>query len=184
MLSIDLVLSLTNPFTNYTRNRMQYVLAVFVTASAVALSLLGFKDGTSDHPSSRFGFCWIKQQGENASINVFLWGYFYIPSLIMYAFSIGVLLYAFLRLRRGMRETYEVRQEVFRRGRNYVLGYVVYWVLAESLYFLSLSGNGTVTVMTLLFNFVFVSKGVVNLVIWMTTCACAWSRHSTPPLCC
>ena len=182
MLSIDLVLSLTNPFTNYTRNRARYVLSAFVIAAAAAGSLLGLS--AEKLGNTHFGFCWFVPETRDAGINKFLWAYFYTPSLAMYLFSIGVLLYAFYRLRRGMRDTYEVRQEVFRRGRNYVLGFVIYWVLAESLYFASLAGQEreAVGTLTLLFNFVFVSKGVANLVIWMTTCACLGAcARAAPP---
>ena len=192
MLSIDLLLSLTNPFTNYTRNRLRYVLCVFAVAAAAALSLLGL--GQDRLGMSRFGFCWFVPETHAAGINILLWSYFYSPSLAMcararctyairaraptrppvcvrYAFSTGVLIYAFFRLRRGMRDTYEVRKEVFRRGRNYVLGFVVYWIIAESLYFASLgsSGEGSESTTTLLFNFVFVSRGAANLIIWFTT---------------
>lgn len=147
MLSIDLVLSLTNPFTNYTRNRARYVLSAFVIAAAAAGSLLGLS--AEKLGNTHFRFCWFVPETRDAGINKFLWAYFYTPSLAVYLFSIGVLLYAFYRLRRGMRDTYEVRQEVFRRGRNYVLGFVIYWVLAESLYFASLAGQEREAVGTL-----------------------------------
>ena len=92
------------------------------------------------------------------SSSLLIWVLFYVPVIVFSAVGTMIVLYAFMRLRRGLRATYEglfcpvefhitphvmlmlaactrryaKRMQILRRSRRFVLAIVLYWIVAGS----------------------------------------------------
>jgi len=88
----------------------------------------------SRHDSYRqdMQLCWTKVTNER--FNWMNWLTFFIPTLFYYFFSIFTVIYAALRLRKGLDQTFATRQAVLRNGIRYVAGFCAYWTFAGIIY--------------------------------------------------
>eukprot|EP00753_Platysulcus_tardus_P018111 PLAT6720.1.p1 GENE.PLAT6720.1~~PLAT6720.1.p1 ORF type:complete len:725 (+),score=331.91 PLAT6720.1:15-2189(+) len=171
LMSVDLLLSITNPFTNYKSNRRLY------TASAFLISALsGFILVTSPNGAGRsvLGVCWTRNvQGE---FNPYNWSLFFAPLFLIYLFCLWLLVFVRRQLKGGLAATYESRQEVIVNGRRSVIAFTVYWIIAGImygiLYFLGDSDRATASSDTtealfVAVSFVIGAKGMVTMAVWM-----------------
>jgi hypothetical protein len=116
MLSLDIVISILNPFTNHSRNMFLYHVAVHMLAAASGVLLLTTRwpsdgrvmygrDGVLD-------ICWVRRDGDHSSAtpSAFLWLFFIGPLLAMQMLSLTSLIFMHVRLRRGLPQTFAVRR--------------------------------------------------------------------------
>jgi 1-phosphatidylinositol-4-phosphate 5-kinase len=118
IISLDLLHSLTNPFTSYRANLRRYHLFAWGSGLLTCLVLVFSKEAWGVTRAAFgdvgiFSFCWIKDEGllENGIDYAFLvWGLlFFVWLVLYYAFAVGMTLYGKIRLRQGIRETFETR---------------------------------------------------------------------------
>ncbi|RLN73192.1 hypothetical protein BBO99_00009522 [Phytophthora kernoviae] len=192
-MTANLLLSLTNPFTDFKRNTKLFHVFSWGTGLLMAVllmtinSLAGFSD---------LGVCWtnafknmkpdtldtcdagfyiydnFNSSNYNAvNANIASWVFFYVWMAFFIVFGIGVWVWAWKRLSEGMPETYAVRVQSINRARFNVFAVTIYWILVAIIYFLFLrSRQNGVNDRRLneLLNFVIAGKGYVDLVIWFS----------------
>ena len=104
-IALDLVQSLTNPFTSYKGNMKRYQIMVWSFTGIVSFIFYFNIDcqGRFDH-----GICWVKITSTNSPC---LWGYFLFWIVCMYAYQMWASTFAYMRLRRGLPLTFEIRKQ-------------------------------------------------------------------------
>ncbi|ETV99791.1 hypothetical protein, variant [Aphanomyces invadans] len=179
VLTLDLYLSLNNPFTSVKRNRRIYVRGVSLFAiglSAVVSSkqgLFGFAEGN---------FCWTyakrydklanhTEANDFFSFNISTWVAFFSWMVLFYAFAFFVLGSSFSRLRMGLNKTMETRKGMLRDGALSIVSYTVYWTVGFSLYASSYNGGATPHQLRMdpvfkLYCYVLAGRGIVTYFLW------------------
>lgn len=130
-LSLDLVTSITNPFASYQTNLRRYHLIIWSVATASAATLLL-------HPQcqGRFlsdGTCWIREGGSTPDQLCF-WGYFLGWVAVFYLFSVATILYAYVRISKGLESSYATRYACVAATFRVVLFYFVYCAVFYALF--------------------------------------------------
>ncbi|GLE00568.1 hypothetical protein PINS_up009325 [Pythium insidiosum] len=187
-MTLNLLLSLTNPFTDFKRNTRLFHVFCWGIGLLLGLLLMNTDDwaGYSD-----LGVCWtnalknlpaddrqtcrpnaqvIENFGDTYSAvnaNITSWAFFYVWMGFIIVFGIVVWLWAWKRLSEGMPETYAIRVQSINRARFNVLAVTAYWVIVGIVYvrFLSRDRSKKDSSSELL-NFLIAGKGYVDLVIW------------------
>ncbi|OQS05145.1 phosphatidylinositol-4-phosphate-5-kinase (PIPK-D1/GPCR-PIPK) [Thraustotheca clavata] len=190
-MTLNLFLSLTNPFTDFKRNTKLFHLfswgfALFTSIILMSVhNLAGYSDFDTCWTNALHDFTPIPQpynavcanQGRDnvlkskfgsVQANYLSWIFFYIWILGFIISGLAVWFWAWRRLSEGMPETYAVRVQSINRARFLVFAVSVYWTLVFIVYFLYLSqkNENTKRVMKEIVNFLMASKGYVDLVIW------------------
>jgi 1-phosphatidylinositol-4-phosphate 5-kinase len=129
MIALDLFQALRNPFTDPKANLRLYHAYVWISSIASATIIVGagefeFRDGLE--------ICWTKRSQGNA--NVYNWLLFFIPTLLYWAVAVSVLFYAWYRLNRGIKLTFQIRKRVLANGLRYTVAFTVYWGVAAAIY--------------------------------------------------
>ena len=96
-MSVDLFRAIRNPF--FAPRPVFYHIYVWTTALLTATIIVA----TDNWGWSMMDFCWIRTRGDR-ELNYVIWLLFYIPVLIYYLFSLGVLAFAFASFRKGLPE--------------------------------------------------------------------------------
>ncbi|KAF0682461.1 Aste57867_25413 [Aphanomyces stellatus] len=189
-MTLNLFLSLTNPFTDFKRNTKFFHIFSWGIALLSSILLMSLKDfaGYSD-----FDTCWTNALrnnpvpkltdqcvNENRSFilhdktgslqaNYISWGFFYVPMLAFIVVGIVVWIWTYNRLREGLPETYGVRKQSIDRARFLVLAVSLYWTITLGVYVAYLGMKNDVEGKLRLkeiVNFMIAAKGYVDLVIW------------------
>lgn len=180
----DLLISTSNPFTNFQKNTRYYHVVVLAVSTATAIAVLLLRDdGHAVFGRDAFlgGICWLRRSSDDlspsekavglAGLGKYLWLLFVIPLIVIYAVSTAALLIARRRLARGLPETFEARITVFKTSSRIVLCYVLYWVAAIGVYWgmaVALKGQATVE-LSLVLAFALGSRGIVTCGVWLLT---------------
>jgi 1-phosphatidylinositol-4-phosphate 5-kinase len=101
-IALDLVLSLTNPFTSYKGNMKRYHSITWVFAIILSFALYNQPACQKRFES---GFCWV------SDTSCFI-GYYVFWIVAMYIYQFGAIIFAFLRLRKGLPTTFQVRSKI------------------------------------------------------------------------
>lgn len=187
-MTANLLMSLTNPFTDFKRNTRMFHLFSWGIALVLALLLMNAADwaGYSD-----LGVCWtnalknldaddIARCPSNYSViqnfssdykavnaNIISWLFFYIWMGLFIIFGIAVWIWAWKRLSEGMPETYAVRVQSINRARFNVFAVSFYWLIVVVVYIKFLSRDRSKKDASAeLLNFLLAGKGYLDLVIW------------------
>lgn len=103
-LSMDLVTSITNPFSSYRASVQKYHTLIWTIALASATVLVN-----QPYCQGQFladGTCWIRIEGTQSPC---FWGYFLGWVIVFYLISIMAMVYAYVRISRGLESTYATR---------------------------------------------------------------------------
>ncbi|GAB9464791.1 Phosphatidylinositol-4-phosphate-5-kinase [Globisporangium polare] len=189
-MTLNLLVSLTNPFTDFKRNTRFFHIFCWGMGLLMGLLLMNVDDwaGYSD-----LGVCWTNAlknlptrnvdtcnpntlvisnfSGESYKVvraNIISWVFFYVWMGFFLFCSIVVWLWAWKRLSEGMPETYAVRVQSINRARFNVLAVTFYWLIVGAVYikFLSRNDKSQKDNISELLNFLIAGKGYVDLVIW------------------
>ncbi|DAZ96107.1 TPA: hypothetical protein N0F65_000655 [Lagenidium giganteum] len=189
-MTLNLLLSLTNPFTDFKRNTRMFHVFCWGMGLFLGLLLMNTHDwaGYSD-----LGVCWtnalrslpakdiateckkgatvisnFKDDYKAVRANIVSWGFFYVWMALIIACGIAVWIWAWKRLSEGMPETYAVRVQSINRARFNVLAVTFYWIIVGAVYisYLSRATRDKKDWQSELLNFVIAGKGYVDLVIW------------------
>lgn len=131
VLTMDLHMASSNPFTSYKLNAQRYNFLVFSGSIGTGLVLMGL--GPNKYGRSSDATCWIQDTTTRSSngfgdANVPKAFLFYIWMAMIYSYCLFVVLFVFQKLNQGLSETLHTRLAVVRRAQLYVLGYTFYWM--------------------------------------------------------
>lgn len=187
-MTVNLFMSLTNPFTDFKRNTRLFHVFCWGVGIFMGLLLANTQDwaGYSD-----LGVCWTNAlknlkpddmetcpsgytvidnftgDYKVVNANMISWAFFYVWMGLIIIAGIVVWLWAWKRLSEGMPETYAVRVQSINRARFNVLAVTFYWLVVLGIYIKFLSRDKTKkSISSELLNFVIAGKGYVDLVIW------------------
>lgn len=119
--SLDLITAIRSPFTDYRKQYRMYSMLCWVrialafrcrrspkfTQGLATLSgIIILALGTSVYGPTQFGVCWLRPTSDNGAINAKMWLAFYAPMTCIYFWSVLALIYASLRLKRGLADRY------------------------------------------------------------------------------
>lgn len=172
-MTVDLHISMTNPFTNWKRNLRWYHGVTIAVSLAAATALVTARfDGDRSYGRDNFlAVCWVRNFSDNGSLATSFWVFFLVPLIIIYTTALTMLAQASRRLRQGLPETFEARVEIFRSTLRFNLSYVAFWVVAVSVYTLIsvIDYQHPSDFLSLLLALSLGSKGTVTTVIWLLT---------------
>ena len=185
--SLDLLVSITNPFTNWAKNTRNGFLLTFAVAGASAAVLVLVKDSNGRNIyglDGALGFCWIRHlKAEDTVIGLskYMWAFFIIPLGLIYVVSCMALCFARARLVQGLPETFEARVSSFRASWNFVFMYAVYWFVAVIVYVAVSNFKADVPpeALALVLAFALGSRGVITCIVWLVT----FGKDVRPLLC-
>lgn len=188
-MTVNLLVSLTNPFTDFKRNTRFFHIFCWGMGLFMGLLLMNVDDwaGYSD-----LGVCWtnalknipsrdmdtcppdakvIQNFSDNYKVvraNIISWAFFYVWMGLILVCSIVVWIWAWKRLSEGMPETYAVRVQSINRARFNVFAVTFYWLIVGAVYinFLSRTDRAKNDATSKLLHFLIAGKGYVDLVIW------------------
>lgn len=123
-LSIDLVTSITNPFSSHVTSQRHYHLFVWLVAISMAVALVNHRQCQGEFLSN--GTCWIRIDGIESGC---FWGYFFSWMILFYLNSAAVLFYAYTRISKGLESTYATRYACVADTFRVVFFYFSYGVL-------------------------------------------------------
>jgi hypothetical protein len=132
VLTMDLHLAITNPFTSYKLNALRYHILVYGGSLGMGFVLL--LAGDKVYGLSSDSSCWI-QDVDGAKKQFPKVYFFYIFMIFIYAYCLYVVLFVFRRLKHGLSDTLKTRLSVVQRAQYYVLGYTFFWAFPLSLQF-------------------------------------------------
>jgi hypothetical protein len=175
VMSLDLYLSLTNPFTSDKANLRRY--HVYVWGSGLISALVLFSrdaDGQLiDNPTQ--GFCWATQITNSPALG---FGIFYSWILVYYFSAICITCFAWIRLQEGIESTLATRKHVLSTGRNYTMAFCAYWTVTILSYLLTGEDDDRrFSDFHPLFCFLLAARGFVNLCAWLGSIDCKHSLH-------
>lgn len=167
-IALDLVYSLTNPFSSYKENMRRY--QIMVWGFTGLLSLIFYSDTNCQGVFDK-GICWIKIQGTSSPC---LWGYYLFWILIMYLYQASATIFAYFRLNQGLPATFEVRKKCAQETFKCLLVYAIYLTLLFFMFAIiagqhadtnpqpgSSMGN-----FALFFLFIISNRGSVDGIVW------------------
>lgn len=164
-ISVDLILSLTNPFSSYKTNLRRYHAVVWSSGAIISGVLLD-----SNHCQDIFsdGICWI-----DTSFECIL-GFYLLWIVLFYATSICVVVFSAWRISRGLQSTYSTRKACVKDTFYIVASYVAYSLCVFLLFIaltpqhnmeenanISKTGKNVVAYLLAL-------RGFVDAVLWFT----------------
>jgi hypothetical protein len=121
-IALDLVASLTNPFTSYKQNMKRYHMLAWSFSGILAFALY-------NQPAcqGRFegGFCWVETTG-------CIIGYYVAWMIMMYVYQFSAVIFAFFRLRKGLPATFEIRTKIAWETFKLLAAYCVYVVIIST----------------------------------------------------
>ncbi|KAI9908327.1 hypothetical protein PsorP6_004563 [Peronosclerospora sorghi] len=184
-MTANLLMSLTNPFTDFKRNTRMFHLGSWFVPLFLGLMLMNTDDwaGYSD-----LGVCWTNalknlkadsmthcpvgyEVTDNFSdnyravnANIISWFFFYIWMGLFIVFGIAVWVWAWKRLSEGMPETYAIRVQSINRARFNVFAVTFYWIIVVIVYIKFLSRDrAKPDKSSELLNFLIAGKGYLDL---------------------
>ena len=165
-IAIDLVQSLTNPFTSYKYNMKKYTLMVWTFAGFLSFIFFFNEDcqGSFDR-----GICWVKITSTNAPC---LWGYFLFWIVCMYAYQMWAAVFAYMRLRKGLPLTFEIRKQCAIETYKCLSVYAAYLSVMMFFFAIISSSNpnpvrgSSLSNFSLFLLFVIANRGSVDGAVW------------------
>lgn len=134
VLSIDLRLAYTNPFSSYRQNRPYFV--VFVVSVSTIIALVLMMMGPMVYGPSMEGAIWIQNRWYNQNecnysvvVNMGKFFCFYIFIFPIYIYSLGAYWALKAKIKTGFSDTFSVRESVIKRAKSIVYGYAIFWSL-------------------------------------------------------
>lgn len=170
--SLDLVTSMTNPFSSYKVNLQQYHTFVWVSALVSAIALILYS------PCQGFlteGFCWMDNiDNKNVKSDPFsfcIWGFFLFWAILFYLIALSVIYYAWQRLSKGLESTFATRGSIMKDTFLVVLVYTLFNFILAIIYMLlvNLSADHDqhqYSIILSLFAYCVGCRGYVDAAIW------------------
>lgn len=178
IISYDLRLAYTNPFTSFKQNQRKFFIFSYGIALVTSFSLMGW--GNSVYGLAAEGIMWIQDSrsqltdlhSKSLQINVSKGVLFYMWMVVIYVYCVWAIWQLSVRMKRGFAETLNVRISIMKRAQVYVIGYTIFWGILLSVelaaYELQPSSPYTQVLMTFVAYF-FSFRGVWSLAVILYT---------------
>lgn len=203
---IDLVQSITNPFTSYAHNFRVYWAYSMLSGTVCGFLLWFLDDGTGDHacddktnssdptdchPTAKEDqrFFWFHHNTDMPGFFWHRWIFYHVWVLVYLVFGFICIRFVKRRLHRGLEETFEVRRRILSNG-IFTCAIYISWSFAVLCLF-ALTNFATTkdrlgtTTFKLLINisaFFHAARGCVNIIVWLVVNApCLSSLCLRPP---
>lgn len=167
-IALDLVYSLTNPFSSYKENMRRYQVMVWLFTSLLSfIFLFDTKcQGVFDE-----GICWLQIQGTNSPC---LWGYYLFWIVIMYIYQASAAIFAYFRLNQGLPATFEVRKRCAQETFKCLLVYAIYLTVLFFMFAIIAGAHAdtnptpgsSMANFALFFLFIIANRGSVDGIVW------------------
>ena len=168
-IALDLVYSLTNPFSSYKENMRRYQFMVWGFTGL--LSFIFFFDNKCQGVFDK-GVCWL--QINNGTNSPCLWGYYLFWIIIMYIYQLLAALFAYQRLKKGLPASFEVRKRCAQETFKCLMVYALY--LSVLMFFFTIIAGqhadtnpqpgSTMANFALFFLFIIANRGSVDGAVW------------------
>jgi hypothetical protein len=123
VISIDLYLAYTNPFSTF--SHYQHIYAAITLGFSIATASFLMYLGPDAYGVSSEGAVWIQdRRGQDNYIKIIL---FYDFMLVIYAYCILTVVALTYKMKRGFAKTLVVRLTIMKRQQTYIIGYSQYW---------------------------------------------------------
>jgi hypothetical protein len=163
IISWDLRLAYTNPFSSYKQNRMKYI--VLVISLSLATAILLILCGDQVYGPSSLGLIWIQSRRAYRSPN-------YPKALLFYGFNVAIFVYCiwanfqFYRgSEKGFSKTVSNRLSIMKRAKRYTAAYVIYECLVLFIELISFATESDPTHPGALPAYFYSLRGVCGLLI-------------------
>ena len=177
VISVDLLLTLTNPFTNYSFNMKRYHVFVWSTSFVTSgLLMYGNDPAVWGQEQTMANICWIRftdvdiNNRRRLRRDWWWWCLLFVMWVVVYyGFAVLMMVFGRIRLKRGISATFATRKRVLHDSGMCVLAYLTYWTVLFSLYICYISNErngGTSRYMQSVFGFMLSAKGIVDVVVW------------------
>lgn len=164
-IAADLVSSVTNPFTSYKANVQRYQVIVW---SCTGLICFVFYFNQTCQGSFNNAICWVSASSVASPC---LWGYYLIWMLLMYCYQVWATIFAYLRLKKGLPATFEIRKKCAMETFQILASYAGYVSLV--IFFVAIFSSNTSAPEGSSMNdfgkfvlFVIASRGTVDGAVW------------------
>lgn len=182
MLSLDFMIAVSNPFTNFRSNRGRYHMGVFVVSAAISLVMVvvegGYRAGAPAFwgEDKVLGICWIRRDRDSSDPSNVL-TFFVAPMCLVFVVATYAIVFANQRLGQGLPATLQTRLAVFRTHSAFVGSYVAYWIIFAAAYIASLTYNKSdkrgdkqpLVGISMLLGVAVGSRGIVTGLVWFAT---------------
>uniref|UniRef100_M4BE68 PIPK domain-containing protein n=1 Tax=Hyaloperonospora arabidopsidis (strain Emoy2) TaxID=559515 RepID=M4BE68_HYAAE len=185
---IDMVQSITNPFTSYTHNFKAYWFYSVLSGVVSGLVLWSLGDPgvdclvmdntnpdcaktTSDNEQR---FIWFHHNTDMPGFFWHQWILYHVCVVVYLLFGLACMVYVRIRLRRGLEETFEVRRRVLSNGMLTCAVFISWSFLTICLFTMTNTAQVKSVLGTTLFQelidlsaFLHASRGCVNIIVWI-----------------
>jgi hypothetical protein len=168
-IALDLVFSLTNPFTSYKGNMRRYHVIVWGFTVLITFAL---DTNPSCQARVEQGICWLRIAN---AMDPCLWGYYFIWIIGMYGFQLGAIIFASQRLKKGLPLTFEIRKNCAAETFKCLQAYGAYLVILCGFFvaLVSFAGDGetaasgeTWNTVSKVFLYLVSCRGYVDGLVW------------------
>lgn len=163
-LSMDLVTSITNPFASYRASVQKYHTVIWSLSFASAVVLVNQPSCQGQFMAD--GTCWIKISG---TMSACFWGYFLAWVVAFYLFSVLAMLYAYMRISRGLESTYATRYacvaDTFRVVFFY-FGYCIVFYFFLSFTYIRPISDSKIRIVESIYAYFISCRGFFDALVW------------------
>ncbi|KAI9912288.1 hypothetical protein PsorP6_009079 [Peronosclerospora sorghi] len=173
---IDMVQSITNPFTSYSHNFRVYWFYSVLSGIVCGLVLwfFGRSDCTKAVESEDQRFIWFHHNIDMPGFFWHQWILYHMCVVVYLLFGLACMVYVRSRLRRGLEETFEVRRRVLSNGMLTCAVFISWSFLVICLFTVTNTATAKAVMGEVLFKelidlsaFMHASRGCVNIIVWI-----------------
>lgn len=166
IISLDMRMAYTNPFTSYKHNRLYFAAIVTLISFATAGLLLIF--GPQVYGVSEIGLVWIQSRrcsGDGICPNFPKMVLYYIPSTAIYIYCLWANFQVYKGSSTELSQTISNRWTIMRRSKRYTAGFVVYGLIVYLIEFISAVRNRNSSSTDPVPSYFYSLRGVWSLII-------------------
>lgn len=167
-IAADLVSSVTNPFTSYKANVQRYQIVVWTCASFICFVFYFNQDCQGRFNNA---ICWVNASSVSSPC---VWGYYLVWMILMYTYQIWATIFAYLRLKKGLPATFEIRKKCAMETFQILAAYAGY--VSTVVFFIAIFSSDTKAPEGSSMNdfgkfvlFIIASRGSVDGAVWFHT---------------
>ena len=169
ILSVDVILAIMDPFTNFNKRRWIYFFSTVVLATGCGI-LVWQEAFYSQIGSSVSPVVGCFNQTDLNYGNAAYWVEANLPAITLYLVSFCNLVASLCWLSRGVRlsDALAARRNAIKTGIRYLLGYFFYWLLIRVVFIqIKVAGTDTADWEKFLHVILISARGIVTLVLWL-----------------
>jgi hypothetical protein len=163
VISVDLRIAYTNPFSSFKETRWRFATFVVGFALITAFVLVGMGDKVYGLASE--GVVWIQDRREDGSPDYTKFVLFYFIVVTIYIYCLWANFQYYRSSEKGFSQTLSNRLSIMQRSKRFTLAYITYDTITLSLEFISYLGNGSSKLIDSLPAYFYCCRGICALII-------------------